>query len=235
MRTIIWFIYFWLYLLVIWPKMRRAQKLEAAGDLIGRDEIVQRMVRRWAAALLRVAGVTVEVSGLEHIPPRPVVFVCNHQGNFDIPILLANLDHAYPMLAKAELLKVPLIRGWMRLLECVFIDRRDPRQSVAALSQSVKLVKKGYSIVIFPEGTRGKGGPMGEFKYGAFKIAVKAGVPIIPVRIEGSYKVMEKNHNFIRPATVRLTVLPPVETKDLSKEEAGQIHLVVKSLIAAAE
>lgn len=232
MRTIIWFIYFWLYLLFLWPWQLYARRLEKQGDFAARDTVVIRMVQNWARGLLTVAGVRVTVKGLEQIPDCPVVFVSNHQGNFDIPIMLAWLNRPHPMLAKSQLLKVPFIRSWMSLLECVFIDRKNTRQSVLALSQSAKLVKRGYSIVIFPEGTRSQCDTMGEFKYGAFRVATKAGAPIVPLRIDGSWRVMEGNHNFIRPAHVTLTVLPPVETAGLSKEEASQLHTLVEERIS---
>ena len=133
MRTIIWFIYFWGYLLFALPKMKRAQRLQAAGELDARDALVEPMIQKWARALLRLAGVQVELTGLENIPEGPAVFVPNHQSYFDIPVLLAWLDKPHPLVSKQEVKKIPLIRTWMELLDCVFIDRDNARQSVTAL------------------------------------------------------------------------------------------------------
>ncbi len=95
MRTIIWFIYFWGYLLFALPKMKRAQRLQAAGELDARDALVEPMIQKWARALLRLAGVQVELTGLENIPEGPAVFVPNHQSYFDIP---GEEDPPYPHL-----------------------------------------------------------------------------------------------------------------------------------------
>lgn len=236
LKTILWFIYFWGYLLFAWPRMKRAQRLEAAGELEARDRIVEPTIQHWARSLLRMAGVTVEVSGLENIPDEPVVFVPNHQSYFDIPVLLAWLDRPHPLIAKQEIKKIPLIRSWMTLLDCVFIDRDNARQSVAALGEAARnMTQRGRSFIIFPEGTRSRGDAVGEFKSGGFRAALKAGVPVVPVVIDGTYRAMEANGMRIRSAAVKLTVLPPVPTKDLSREEGKAIGPRVRALIVAAK
>lgn len=235
MRTIIWFIYFWGYLLFALPKMKKARRLEAAGDLDARDALVESMVQKWARSLLRLAGVRVELSGLENIPEGPAVFVPNHQSYFDIPVLLAWLDKPHPLVSKQEVKKIPLIRTWMELLDCVFIDRDNARQSVAALGEAAKnMTQRGRSFIIFPEGTRSRGDEMGEFKNGGFRAALKAGVPVVPVVIDGTYKVMEANHMWIHPASVRVKVLPPVPTQGMSREESKLIGEKVRGLILEA-
>ena len=83
-----------------------------------------------------------------------MVFVANHQGYFDIPLMLTQLDKPNPLVAKKEIQKIPMIRGWMEQLHCVFLDRDDPRQSMECLRQAQELLGQGYSVVIFPEGTR---------------------------------------------------------------------------------
>ena len=236
MRTIIWFIYFWGYLLFAIPKMRRSQKTAAAGDLDARDAMVEPKVQRWARSLLRLAGVTVEITGLENIPQGPVVFVPNHQSYFDIPVLLAWLEKPHPLVSKQEVKKIPLIRQWMELLDCVFIDRDNARQSVAALGEAAKnMTQRGRSFIIFPEGTRSRGEEMGEFKNGGFRAALKAGVPVVPVVIDGSYRAMEANHMWIHPAFVKVRVLPAIPTAGMSREESKTIGQRVHDIIAAAK
>lgn len=223
MRTLIYVIYFFCYLIKVWPKMRKALKLEAAGDLKGRDAIVVREVQKWSDSLLHKTGVTVSVDGLENIPEEPVVFVSNHQGYFDIPILFAALDAPHPLVAKKEMQKVPLLRTWMRLLGCVFLDRENARQSMGALRDAGKLLEQGYSVTIFPEGTRAKSDTMGEFKSGAFRVASKGRVKLVPVIIDGSYKALEGNHYRLKRTAVRVSILPPVSTEGLSREELKQL------------
>ena len=236
MRTILWFLYFWLYLIILYPRLRKAQRLEAAGELDARDALVEPQVQRWARSLLRKAGVEVEVSGLENIPGCPAVFVANHQSYFDIPVLLSWLDRPHPLVAKQEIRKLPLIRSWMKLLDCVFIDRENPRQSVAALGEAARnMAERGRSFIIFPEGTRSRGDRVGEFKNGGFRVALKSGAPVVPVVIDGTYRVMEANHMWIHPARVRLRVLPPIPTAGLSKEEAKLLGERVRALIVEAK
>lgn len=236
MRTIIWFIYFWGYLLLALPKMKKAQRLAAAGELDARDAMVEGMVQKWARSLLRLAGVTVEITGLENIPAGPSVFVPNHQSYFDIPVLLAWLDKPHPLVSKQEVKKIPLIRTWMEQLGCVFIDRDNARQSVAALGDAAReITERGRSFVIFPEGTRSRGDAMGEFKNGGFRAALKAGVPVVPVVIDGSYRAMEAHNMRIHSAAVKLRVLEPVPTKGLSREEGKLIGEEIRQRIVEAK
>lgn len=236
MRTIIWFIYFWGYLLFALPKMKKAQRLAAAGDLDARDALVEPKIQKWARSLLRLAGVTVEITGLENIPDGPAVFTPNHQSYFDIPVLLAWLDKPHPLVSKQEVKKIPLIRTWMELLDCVFIDRDNARQSVTALGEAAKnMTQRNRSFIIFPEGTRSRGEQMGEFKNGGFRAALKANVPVVPVVIDGTYRAMEANNMWIKPAHVKVRVLPAVPTAGMSREETKAIGQQVHDLIAAAK
>lgn len=231
MRTIIWFIYFWLYLIVLLPRMYRVKKMFAQGQTRQADELTSKTVVCWANRLLGLAGVKITVSGQEYLPKTPCVFVCNHQGYFDIPIVLTQLGKPHSILAKEETAKIPMIRTWMEYLHCVFIDRHDVRQSAAALNKAIENIKKGYSVVIFPEGTRSRGDRVGEFKPGGFRAAQKTGVPIVPVCIDGSYKVMEMNHMMIKPAQIKVTILPMISTEEFSKEDFKLVGEQVREMI----
>lgn len=234
-RTILWFLYFWLYLIAVLPRFWRAKWLDKHGRDAERDALVHRLVRHWARSLIWAAGADVSVSGEENLPNGPAVFVGNHQGNFDVPIMLGMVGEPRGLLAKAELLKLPMIRSWMRYLHCIFVDRKDPRQAVKSLLDGAALLKEGYSMTIFPEGTRSRGGEMHEFKGGAFRIATKAGVPVVPVTIDGSYKLMEANGGMrITPAKVKVTIHPPVQTQGLDKEAIVDLPERVKDIIASA-
>lgn len=224
MRTIIWFFNFWIYLLVILPKYRKVCKLREAGDIQAHDEMTRLYVGKWARNMIKMAGGTVEVKGLEHMPATGAVYVGNHIGNFDIPLAMAYLgDDTKPMFAKIELKKMPMIRDWMEELYCVFVDRKNPRAAVSALNQAAKTVNNGYSMVIFPEGTRSPDGLVKEFKGGAFKIAQKTGAPVVPFAITGTDKMMPRGSMWIRPATLTLEVLPPIHTTDFTREDFANL------------
>lgn len=235
-RTILWFIYFWIQLLLLLPKMKRAERLfysqedqESKQEEL--QELVGQVVPHWAKSLLQAAGVKVEVRGLENMPSDPALYVSNHQGNFDIPLLLAYLGKPKGIVAKISLLKMPFINRWMHYFGCVFIDRDDARQSLKVLSEAENRLREGHSMIIFPEGTRSKSHHIGEFKSAALKLAYKSGVPVVPVAIDGTYRIMEQQKYFIKPGMVRLTVLPPMETANLNKEEQKLLADQVRALI----
>lgn len=234
MRTAIWFIYFWLYQLFLYPRLLYVKILDKNKRYKERDEIVYKTVSRWARSLVKLTGSRISVTGQENIPKSgPVVFMSNHQGNFDIPIMMGYIDTPKAFISKIEIQKIPLVSTWMKYMNCVFMDRKDIRQSVESINKSVAYIKQGYSFVIFPEGTRSKGDFMGDFKQGSFKLAIKAGVPIVPVTIKGSYKIMEENGFMIKPASVQVIISQPIDTKVLTKEEAKDLPQVVKNIISA--
>ncbi|MFA6809053.1 MAG: lysophospholipid acyltransferase family protein [Eubacteriales bacterium] len=233
-RTIIWFFYFWLYLIAILPALYKANHLAKKGNTNERDQLVYRVANRWAQSMVNMTGSTIKVTGKEHVPANTaVVFVSNHQGNFDIPILIGFINKPKAFIAKIELLKLPLIRSWMKHLNCVFMDRSDMRQSLRTIKLASDYLKEGYSMVIFPEGTRSKGNTMGDFKPGSIKLALKAEVPIIPITIRGSYKIMEQNRFGItmKPAIVEIIISEPVSTTNLTKEQAKELPDKVKEII----
>lgn len=234
MRTLIWFLYFIFYLIYAIPAMYKAEKLIKQGNVQAQRELVNFHVKKWVSSLLKIAGVTVTLQGLQNIPKdKTVLFVSNHQGNFDIPILLSCIPSPPALLSKIEVKKLPLIRTWMSHLECVFVQRDNPRQAVSAMNDAVKVLENGRSMIIFPEGTRSRGDELGEFKAGSFRIAAKAKTPIVPIVIDGSYKIMEANKMWIKPANVTVKILPMVEIANLSKDEIKDLPEKIRSIIAA--
>ena len=196
LRTIAMFIYLFGYMILHYGILRRAERAAAAGDTATVEQIVNQHIPRWSRGILKVTGVSLSVDGLENIPKdRPCVFVANHRSYYDIPLLLAGLEKPHGILAKEELEKIPLLNRWMKLLGCVFVQRDDVRASVRALNDATAIVESGRSFVIFPEGTRYKGeeGGAGEFKAGAFRIAVKTSAPVVPVAVTGARALFEAN------------------------------------------
>lgn len=234
-RTVIWFICFFLTLILYTPLMLVAALMCRLGKEEQARRLVMPCVWLWCKMRLVLAGVRVTVTGRENIPEgRAVIFTPNHQGNFDIPVMLTALDAPHGMLAKAETKKIPFVRTWMRVLGCVFVDRADTRSAMHSLTECMKALESGRSLIVFPEGTRSKGGPMGEFKQGAFRMACRAKAPVVPVAIEGTYRVMEANGGLIRPAGVRVQILKPIETAGLSRAEQKTLHEAAAEAIARA-
>ena len=236
LRTIALFVYLFGYMIVHYGVLRRGERALAAGDTDTVERIVAETIPRWSRGVLNVTGVQLVVEGLENIPKdTPCVFVGNHRSYYDIPLLLAGLDAPHGILAKEELGKIPLLNRWMKLLGCVFVKRDDVRASVKALNDATAIVQSGKSFIIFPEGTRYKGeeGGAGEFKNGAFRIAVKTGVPVVPVAISGARALFEAHGNRAVPGPVHIRVLPPIRTAGMSKAEQKQLPDAVRQTILA--
>ncbi|MGL4606227.1 MAG: lysophospholipid acyltransferase family protein [Eubacteriaceae bacterium] len=220
MRTVLWFIHFWVYLVFLIPRHRRAKKLAKEGQIEAHDALVRDTVGRWAKRMIKVAGGHVQVEGLENLPTSPGIYVGNHQSYFDIPLVLGYLgEDTKPLLARHEIKKIPLIRGWMEDLHCVFLHRDNAKEAMRDLNEAGEWVAKGYSMVIFPEGTRSKTGEVSEFKGGAFRIAKKNKVPVIPFCIKDTNKLMERDNLWVHPASVSLRILKPIDTSQYGKAE----------------
>lgn len=231
-RTIAWYANFTLSLIATIPKLYKVKRLGKMGKISEMEECIHRTTSNWAMSQVRMSGAKINIYGKENIPKDiPVLFVSNHQGNFDIAIFMSHIDKPKGFVAKIELNKVPILRVWMKHINCVLMDRSSLRKSVEAITKGIKVLKSGHSLVIFPEGTRSKSDNMGEFKAGSFKLATKANVPIVPVTMKGTYKLMEQNNNKIKPAEVSIYIHPMLETAALSKEEQEALPLKVKEII----
>lgn len=230
-RTVIWFIYFGISLLLLVPSMLKVKWLESHGRIEEKDALVDRKVKHWASNLLKLSGCEVEIVGDENIPKdRNVLFVSNHQGNFDIPMLVKYLDKPKGFIAKEELEKVPLLRDWMKAVKSVTMNRNNPRESILAIKQGVELLKQGYSLVLFPEGTRSRDGSLGDFKAGGLKLATKSKVDVVPITIDGTMDIMQKDSLIIKPAKVRVTVSPVIDMSEYqgdTKELAEQLKTII--------
>jgi 1-acyl-sn-glycerol-3-phosphate acyltransferase len=230
LRAIFWFAYFGLRTTASVFALLRFKILESSDKIAEAEALVEKTARNWARALVRITGSKVEVRGAELIPSGVVLFAANHQGNFDIPLLLGFVPGAKGFIAKIELEKFPIISIWMKKMHCVFIDRGKMRKSLAAMRQATENLKAGYSMVVFPEGTRSKGKQLAEFKRGSLSIAERANAPVIPVTIIDSYKIMEGNKGFkIKPARVKIIISPPVYPQELQKGQ--ELSEIVRNII----
>ena len=176
--------------------------------------------RWWSKSILWASGIKVKVKGLENLAPEsPCVFMCNHQSNFDILVLFSALPAQFRWIAKAELFKIPLFGRAMRGAGYISIERKDRRKAIKSLKQAAERIRSGVSVMIFPEGTRSPDGNIGEFKKGGFVLAFDAGVPIVPVVLNGTWTIMSKDSLKITPGNVTLSILSNVNVTDYSKTD----------------
>ncbi|MHC6178948.1 lysophospholipid acyltransferase family protein [Clostridium sp. JNZ X4-2] len=233
LKTIFFYLIFILYMVNTWVKKFQLDRIKKTGNKEAIENYIYNCVKNWAIFILRLVNARIKIEGEENIPQVPCLFIANHQGFFDIPIIISSLNRTVGFIAKKEITKFRLITYWMKQINCVFIDRQNIRESIKSINEGIKILKSGHSMVIFPEGTRSKGPKIGEFKKGSLKLAFKSKVPIVPIAIDGSYKLREGNrHNSIKPAQVKMSICKPIYTDNLSKEEILNLSYIIKQRIS---
>ncbi|MBQ8600431.1 MAG: 1-acyl-sn-glycerol-3-phosphate acyltransferase [Clostridia bacterium] len=229
LRTVGMILYVAGYLISHLPMLLKAKLLEKDPEKHAaycRNKIVT-FIRRCN----RVMGMQVELRGVENIPDHATLTVYNHQSLLDAFVLIAHMPNTESMVAKKELEKAPLLSNWMKAGKCIFIDRSSPRAGMLCIKQGAELLANNINVTIAPEGTRNNGGELLEFKAGAFKMATRAEVPVLPLCIEGTAAMFEANGKKLRPGKVLVTILPPVPTKGLTKEEQKELPAKVREQI----
>ena len=199
-----------------------------------RDMIALRFVQFELRVARVLSGAKIEYIGLEYLPKKgeSVVYISNHRGFFDIISTYPIFREPTGFVAKKEMRTWPLIGWWMSSVYCLFLDRKDRRQGIATILQGVDYVKRGISMWIFPEGTRSKvEGEMLPFKHGSFKLATKAGAPIVPVAINGSAKIFDDHVPIIKSGKVRVEFMEPIETKGMTEAEMQELPERVHAMI----
>jgi 1-acyl-sn-glycerol-3-phosphate acyltransferase len=192
----------------------------------------------WSRYGLLIAGVSLEVEGAELVPrDQPLIFMGNHQSNFDIMTLIQAVPLRFNWLAKEELFRVPVFGPSMKSAGYIPINRGDGRDALKSLDRAAKLVRAGTSIAIFPEGTRSIDGNLLPFKRGGFILAAKAGVPIVPFTIVGSREINPPdNFLFLRPGKIRIRFGPPIPTGERgAKQQANLIEQVREAIASRLE
>jgi 1-acyl-sn-glycerol-3-phosphate acyltransferase len=188
---------------------------------------------RWAKLqarnLIRLCGVRLHIRGLERLGPGPYIFAPNHQSHFDIAALLGYLPGITRFAAKREMFAEPVLGAVLRTMGMIPVDREDAQGSSERLNQ---LELTGFSLVIFPEGTRSPDGTLQPFKKGAFVAAIHLGVPIVPVVCKGTAGIMPKGKYLsILPGDAELVVLDPIATVEMSYEDRDRLREEVRRRI----
>jgi 1-acyl-sn-glycerol-3-phosphate acyltransferase len=179
-----------------------------------------------------LSGVKLTVIGEENVPKdEPVLYIGNHRSYFDIVLSYARVPRITGYIAKKEILKVPILSHWMRLMDCLFLDREDIRQGLQTILSAIDKVKNGISIAIYPEGTRNKGDELLPFHKGSFKIAQKTGCAIMPVTINNSSAVFEDHLPFIKKSHVVLEYGKPIRLDELDPDDKKNIDSYCAKLI----
>ena len=179
------------------------------------------IVKRWSYVFLKIPPVRFTVEGSHNVDPaQRYVVVSNHLSMFDIPMLFYTLPLHGRFLSKKEVFRVPLVGRAMRTIGIIEIDRSSGQSSRQAINEGVRIAaERGYSLIIFPEGTRSRDGDLLRFKKGAFRIAIDAGLPILPVVLEGTDRVSKPGSKLFYPGEASVTILEPISTTDMTNKD----------------
>jgi 1-acyl-sn-glycerol-3-phosphate acyltransferase len=181
-----------------------------------KQTIPQAMARFWARTIMRLCFVRIDVLGIENIEGvHSAVFAANHQSLVDIFMMMGFIPRRTAFLAKKQTSYIPVIGQIMMMLGHIHVDRSNPRRSLRSVEKCIKAMKGNRSIIIFPEGTRTLDGKMNRFKSGSLKIPLRAGAPVVPVTICGTFNIMPKNTFGVKPHPVVMHIGKPIESAGL--------------------
>lgn len=232
LKTAYFFFFFWLVLVLSIVLLAVYYLLRLLGLRKAAKKFVFIITSNWARVTLFSVAVKLIVSGKENIPSSHSGFVVisNHQGNFDIPVMIACLPFGAGFIAKQELMKLPFLNLWMKAIDCLFINRGRARESAKRISERIRETDKN-PIFLFPEGTRSKGPQMGSFKPVSLNLIFHEGIDILPVTINGSYKCYEEQ-NKIKSAIVKVTFHPILRTTGYLKDDFDKFNAELQKIIA---
>ncbi|MBM4314408.1 MAG: 1-acyl-sn-glycerol-3-phosphate acyltransferase [Deltaproteobacteria bacterium] len=193
---------------------------------------VHKIANLWARMLLWLTNTRVEVIGRENVlMNRPQIFMANHQSDFDILIVLAHIPGQFRWIAKKELFKIPVFGKAMRNAGYIEIDRQNHEKALMSLDEAAQKIREGKSVVTFPEGTRSRDGKIKPFKQGMFHLAIRSGVPIVPISIIGANEIMPKRTLTVRPGRITMIIDRPVEVTGYTLDTRGELIEKIRDII----
>ncbi len=193
---------------------------------------VHKIANLWARMLLWLTSTRVDVIGRENVSMnRPQIFMANHQSDFDILIVLAHIPGQFRWIAKKELFKIPIFGKAMRNAGYIEIDRQNHEKALKSLDEAAQKIREGKSVVTFPEGTRSRDGKTRPFKQGMFHLAIRSGVPIVPISIIGASEIMPKRSLNVRPGRITMVIDRPVDVSGYTLETRGELIERIRDII----
>jgi 1-acyl-sn-glycerol-3-phosphate acyltransferase len=202
--------------------------------LTGSKETLFRVGQFCGVWTLRVGGVTTRAEGLENIPAGTCLFAANHASNTDPPAIVGVIPRRVAILLKKSLLSIPIVGPAFRMGGFVAIDRENAEEALASINLAVQRAKEGLSFLAFPEGTRSRDGRLQPFKHGVFRMAIQAGIPVVPVACAGAQRILPKNSLRITPGEMVVRFCPPIDAAAYPPGERGELARRVHAAIVAA-
>jgi 1-acyl-sn-glycerol-3-phosphate acyltransferase len=178
-------------------------------------------------------GVRVQVRGTKRIPAGTCIFAANHTSSADAPAVVGAIPRRIAILLKRSLFEWPIVGQAFRLAHFIPVDRFDRDSAIESLEKATEALRNGQSFLIYPEGTRSPDGRLQKFKKGAAVMAIKSGVPVVPVACSGAHRVMEKRKLKIKPGDILVEFLDPVDPTKYSFEEREVLMREIHDRLAA--
>ena len=182
---------------------------------------------------VRAVGVRVRVEGKTKIPEGVCLFVANHTSSADAPAVVGAIPRRIAVLIKGSLFKWPIAGQAFKLARFIPVNRKDRESAIASVEKAAQAMREGQSFLIYPEGTRSPDGRLQGFKKGAFVLAIKAGVPVVPVLCSGAQRVMAKQSLEIHPGEILVEFLEPIDASKYTLEERDALNQRVRDAMAA--
>ncbi len=200
----------------------------------GRSEFMYRNGLGGVVRLTRMVGMRVRVEGKENIPEGACLFTANHTSTVDAPAIVGAIPRQIAVIAKKSFFAIPLVGRAFLIAKFIAVNRRDHESALASVEAAVREMKEGTSFLIYPEGTRSDDGRVLPFKKGAFVLAIKAGVPIVPVACSGAHRIWPINEWRIHPGEVFVRFCPPVDASAYTFEQRDALAQRVHDIIVEA-
>lgn len=206
-----------------------------AGLCHARGNGARLCLRYWARANLVLAGLRVQIEGLDRLDPGATyVFMPNHASFLDILVALAYIPHNFRMIIKEEIFTKPLV-GWiLKRSGQIPLNRKSPRKGLRSLRQASHLIREGISVVVFPEGTRSTSGEIGDFKAALFILPIRSGAAVVPVLIEGTFTALKRGSVFLEPVPLKLTFYAPIAAGSLTERDRVLYAEKVRAIFLAS-
>ncbi len=183
--------------------------------------------------IMRAVGVRVRVEGLENIPPGVCLFAANHSSNADPPAVVGAIPRRISILAKDSLFRIPFVSWAFRLACFVPVNRTNREAAVASVDRATEYLEQGVSFLVYPEGTRSADGRLLPFKKGSFVMAIKAGVPVVPISVVGAHRILRKNEFATHPGEIIVKFGPAIDASAYKLAQRDALAARVHAAVAA--
>jgi len=222
----------WVAIVAVGVTIPSSMSVLAAAMVSSSTPVIDRVIRFWARTLVRAAGIDLRTDNIERVDPNQrYVLVSNHYSYFDIPCIYAAIPQPIRFMAKVSLFKIPIF-GWaLGRAGFIPIDRKNRRTAVKSLDLAAKRLRRGNTVVVFPEEGRSRERTMRPFQRGGFLLALRSGLPILPIAINGTFDVYRAGARRITPAPVTIKIGTPIATDGVSVREKDRIAEAARSQI----